>query len=402
MEQSTFEKEASNILGRLHNLAIYLSVNIIGLFTKKNIILFESIPDFDGSPWMIYKEMQKRGLEKKYKLIWAVDSSFKHHQNINTYPFFGKHSFKQKIKLLHFIAKTRMIVENNRFIYKFSSQTFRIHTQHGAPLKNCSSYTFALGKVDAILSLSEYAKSIEIKNFPSARENLVVLGYPSNDRLFENVDLYKNSFWQRSSHTKEKFDKIIGWLPTFRQHRGDGTAKTLKHFPYGVPLIQTESELISLNQLLKGKNILLAIQMHHAQMENFSKKTFSNIILISQDIKYNMNISTANLMQSFDALITDYSGAYHEYLLLDRPIALSIDDYEEYAKNTGFCIDYFDLIKGVYLKTFSDLTHFVEDISNGIDSTKDEREKTKNRFHKYTDNKSTNRVVDYLIEKAQL
>ena len=402
MPQNTLATKSSIFWVRLYNLAIYLSANIIGLFVKKDIILFESIPDFGGSPWMIYKELQKRGFERKYRLVWAVDSCNTPPNNIKTFPFFGKHSFKQLIELFFLVARTKMIVENNRFIQKFSSRTFRLHAQHGAPLKKCFDYTFALGKVDAILSLSENTASIEQQIFPSAKENLVVLGYPSNDRLFEEINLHKNGFWQKHSLSKDNFNKIIGWLPTYRQHRGESTGKTTKHFPYGIPLIQSESELISLNHLLKEKNILLAIQMHHAQMENFSKKSFSNIVLISQDVKYEMNVSTANLMQSFDALITDYSAAYHEYILLDRPIALSIDDYEEYAKNPGFSIDYFDLIKGVYLKSTSDLMRFINDVSNGIDSAKKERESSKLRFHKYIDNQSTKRVVDFLVKKVEL
>ena len=142
--------------------------------------------------------------------------------------------------------------------------------------------------------------------------------------------------------------------------------------------------------------------MHHAQAKNFPKIHFSNIILISQDLKYEMNVSTANLMQSFDAMITDYSAAYHEYTLLNRPIALTIDDFEEYSSKTGFVFDYFDWIKGVYLKNSTDLIHFIEDISNGIDSAKNEREKAIHRIHKHVDNQSTKRVLYFLIDKANL
>ena len=173
-------------------------------------------------------------------------------------------------------------------------------------------------------------------------------------------------------------------------------------FPFGIPLVKTEENLDQLNGLLKEKNILLAIQMHHAQMANFSKKSYSNIILIKQELKYEMNVSTANLMQSFDALITDYSAAYHEYIMLDRPVALTIDDYDSYVSKTGFLFDYFEWIKGVYLKTISDLILFIEDVAAGVDSAKAERKIAAGRIHKYIDNKSTQRVVDFIVENVDL
>ena len=142
--------------------------------------------------------------------------------------------------------------------------------------------------------------------------------------------------------------------------------------------------------------------MHHAQAANFSKRTFSNIVLMDQNLKYEMNVSTANLMHSFDALISDYSAAYHEFVMLDRPVALAIDDFEEYSSRTGFVFDYFEWIKGVFLKTVPDLLHFVEDVANGVDSAKTEREMAARHIHKYIDNQSTKRVVDFLVEKAKL
>ena len=115
-----------------------------------------------------------------------------------------------------------------------------------------------------------------------------------------------------------------------------------------------------------------------------------------------MGVSTANLMQSFDALITDYSAAYHEYIMLNRPIALTIDDFEEYSSKTGFLFDYFEWIKGEYLKTTSDLMRFIENVANGIDTAKAEREQAMHRIHQYVDNQSTKRVVDFLVEKVKL
>lgn len=371
--------------------------------TKMNYIIFESYPDFDGSPKKIYDEFVCRNIQKKFKLVWAVDKS---QQNLslkyNAVGFFGNLSVLGRIKRKWMLMHAKLIVDSNRYVRKINPKTYRLYTQHGAPLKKVFSYTYALGDVDVVLSLSEEMSGLEHAIFPSAHGRLEPLGYPSNDGLFVEKDSRINAFWRKSVGDEFSFEKIVGWMPTYRQHRNGGVNDTNYVFPYGIPLFQKHEEFDKVNAFLKEKNILLAVQMHHAQADNFPKQIYSNIVLIPPALKQEMGISNANLMSNFDAMITDYSGAYHEYLLLNRPIALSIDDYDEYAKNPGFSIDYFDLIKGVYLRDTSDLIHFIEDVANGVDSAKEEREKSLRRIHKYTDGQSTKRVVDFLIEKANL
>lgn len=368
---------------------------------KQNIILFESYPELGGSPWMIYQELIRRGYDKKYKLVWVVGNSFEPPPNIKTVSLFGK-GFKYYTRKLLYLIPAKAIIDSNIYILKIHPKTFRLYTQHGAPLKDWKFYSKKIGNVDAILTLSKATETIDTNLYPNATGRFFTLGYPSNDQLFLDIDLYKNGFLPEITKTSQKFDKIIGWLPTYRQHKSGGNKGSDYVFPFGIPLLKEKEDFESLNTLLKEHNILLAIQMHHSQKKNFPEQKFSNIALIHDSDKRKFNVSTMNLMHCFDALITDYSAAYHEYILLDRPIALSIDDYEVYSKKPGFCIDYFEWIKGVYLKNVSDLKYFIEEVANGIDSAKKERQKTMHRIHKYVDNKSTQRVVDFLIEKAKL
>ena len=386
----------------------YLLMYLAGLFLKRDVILFESYPELDGSPWMVYLELKKRGFAKKYRLVWAVDASFSAPKDVDCVPFFGKISLKQKIVRKIYALRAKLILDCNRPLYKKNPYTIRMFMRHGGPLKKCSDYIHSIGKIDYAPTLSQDIQKIDFIDFKDACvkkiEDLVPLGFPANDRIFENVDLFENGFYPSlcTSYTGKRFKKVIGWLPTYRQHRSGTRVDSEIVFPFGVPLIKAKEDLFRLNAVLSEKDTLLAIQMHHAQMSNFAKEKFSNIILIDQNLKYQMGVSTANLMHSSDALITDYSAAYHEYVMLNRPIALSIDDYEQYASKTGFLFDFFDWIKGVYLKDVSDLIHFVDDVANGVDSAKKEREKAMHRIHKYVDNGSTQRVVDFLVEKAKL
>ena len=169
-----------------------------------------------------------------------------------------------------------------------------------------------------------------------------------------------------------------------------------------MPLIYTIEDLKVLNETLAKFDILLAIQMHHAQQNFFPSISFSNIILISPQIKRECQVTNAELMNSFDAMITDYSAAYYEYILLNRPIAISIDDLEEYSQKIGFSIDFFDIIRGQYLKSFNDLISFIQSLSKGDDLFIEDRARSLKKIHKWTDNQSTKRVVDFIEKNVNL
>ena len=217
--------------------------------------------------------------------------------------------------------------------------------------------------------------------------------------VFRNPkDLYAGLI-QELAGTDKKFDKIIGWLPTFRDHRLAHYGKN--RFQFGLPALHSLDEYNKLNDVLKKNNELLIVQMHHAQAKNYQQlPKASNIVFVNEAIKNKYGIATTDILGNCDALLTDYSSAYHEYLILNRPIGLCIEDLPQYAKTNGFFCNYLDWIKGDYLLDNSDLCSWVNDIALGKDNSKAERETSLNKIHKYKDDKATERVVNYIIEKA--
>lgn len=373
---------------------------------KRDCIIFESYPELDGSPWMIYQEMKKRGYNKKYKLVWAVDVSFVAPENVTCMPFFGKLSLQQRLKRVYCISTAKMIIDSNRYVGKLCDETFRLYTRHGGTLKKADCYSKSIGNVDCILSLSDEMAEIESKfvynETPVKEKHFLIMGYPNNDRLFFYDDQYKKIFFNGLKRNGFEYDKVVGWMPTFRKHKNKDRIDSIMDMPYGIPLLYKQDDFDKLNDLLRKNKVLLVVKLHHAQLLDFPVVKYSNIVTISQKSQSLSKIPMMNLLEMFDALITDYSSVYHEYILLNRPIALSIDDIDSYSAGTGFSIDYFDWIKGVYLKTATDLFHFIEDVAYGVDSAKIERESAMHRIHKYIDNKSTQRVVDFIVEKVKL
>ena len=95
-----------------------------------------------------------------------------------------------------------------------------------------------------------------------------------------------------------------------------------------------------------------------------------------------------------DALLTDYSSVYIDYLLLDRPIGFVTDDWDAYRNSRGFVFD--DpraVMPGPFLTDYAELTTFLSDVASGNDPFQDRRRTLADRFHTYADGQSCERVL---------
>ncbi len=150
--------------------------------------------------------------------------------------------------------------------------------------------------------------------------------------------------------------------------------------------------------------MLVVLKPHFAQDVSAIKALdLSNIIFISDDFFLQNDITSYRFVGSCDALLTDYSSIYFDYTLCDKPIGLIWEDYEEYAKNPGFAVDMDAAMKGgVKIYTLEELENFVQDVATGVDRLKQERREVRDLYNYSTDGKNSERVVDFLIEKAKL
>ena len=364
--------------------------------SEKPVILFESYPDFDGGVLAVYEELVRRGYDKKYDLVWAVYSDFNLKTDYKTVKFFNCNSQEKQ----NIIKRTKCIIDSNRYIYKFSQNVYRLFLPHGFSLKKCSNYNKGIGLVDAIITTSEEMFKLDKNVWPDCiKDKFIITGMPNMDILFHPKDI--KELVKDLTGSDKKFNKIIGWFPTYREHRGSLCGRN--KFKFGLPCIYNLNDYEKLNNILKVNNNLLIIEMHHAQAKNYQKlQNLSNIIFTNIEIRNKYKISIADILGNFDALLTDYSSMYHAFVILNRPIGLIIPDLPEYAKTKGFICNYLDWVKGDYLLDISDIYKWIDDISNGKDNSKLEREISLNKIHKYKDDKSSQRVVNFLIEKAKL
>ena len=81
-----------------------------------------------------------------------------------------------------------------------------------------------------------------------------------------------------------------------------------------------------------------------------------------------------SLVGQSDALITDYSSIYFDYLLTQKPIGFVIDDIDSYSDKRGFVVENpEDYMAGEKIKDVSGLKQFIDGILDGKDLWKEKR-----------------------------
>ena len=125
---------------------------------------------------------------------------------------------------------------------------------------------------------------------------------------------------------------------------------------------------------------------------------FKNVIFINDEqIGNDINLA----LKSVDVLITDYSGIYFDYLLLNKPIVFFPFDYDYYKnKDRGFYYDYFDekITPGPKAKNWDEILVLLEDLFNGNDNYITKRIEARKKFNKYNEGNNSERVFREILK----
>lgn len=376
---------------KIFKMICNIVVSISKLFPLSNLIVFESNPDFADNTYPVYNLLLEKGYNRKYKFVWILNSSKQDRQlpkNVFQIQRFSG-SVIEKIRAIWVIARAKYIIDSNRYIHKSRDSQIRIHLKHGLPMKDASTYNQAIGKVDVITVPSEYWVDISSKEHSINKKYIKPLGFPRNDVLKKKIHNEKN----------------IIWMPTYRNCVGvDNGFDFNQLMPFGLPFIDSEKTLNFLNDYLNSLDVVLYVRLHPAQNINgIHIDNYSNIRLCDNEFLRRKNLALYDFLGYTDALITDYSSVYYDYLLLDNPIAVALQDFEEYSKNNGIIYDNLEGFKEAYpayfINSFDDLIRFVEEISKNIDSTMQERLVAKEKYQGSVNMNATEKVVDYIIKK---
>lgn len=265
-----------------------------------------------------------------------------------------------------------------------------IDTTHGTPLKKIgyldktsSSLIKYEDTFDFIICQSNFGKKIIKDAFGATEQQCLLTGLPRNDELFK-----ENGF---KIFEEIHYSKLVIWMPTWRQ--GSGVTDIIDsevQFP-----ILTSDNIGTMDEFLTSQNILLIIKPHPYQKNNLIfHNHFTNIKIIDNEYLFNKGITLYELLGQSDALLTDYSSVYFDYLLLDRPIGFTSVDYDSYNQNRGFVVnDPEKIMPGDHIRNFESLIVFLKKISSNQDEFSENRKAVSKIVNEYNDPYSTERML---------
>ncbi len=367
---------------------------LLSLLGRPAIIL-ESTPDFSDNTFPVYQQLLEWGYDRKYTMVWACG---KRHspadvpENVRCiYP--REKGLYEKLRWLYYMSCARAMVCCNYFLLPVRTGQTAFYLTHGIPMKSVRGYYKVPEEIHYCLSAAPGVAEQIAYQFEVDPQKVFSLGYPRND-----------IFTQPPQPVKEMLEttckKVVVWYPTFRQHTNGmktGSGKAL-------PVIHDAKTACELNDWARELDVLLVLKPHFAQdLTEIKSMELSNIRFITDGFFREHNTTSYGFVAGCDGLITDYSSIYYDYTLRDRPIGLVWEDIAEYRENPGFAVDVDAHGKGgVKIYTLEDFKSFLQEVVTDTDSCGQQRRAIRDLANYAPDGKSTQRVTEFIIEKAKL
>ncbi len=229
------------------------------------------------------------------------------------------------------------------------------------------------------LATSEPLAVITASAFRTTMDHVIIDGYPRNDAMLdatfpnlltaeEKLNIHNFTEW------KAEGNRIDLYMPTFRESES---------------LFFKVMNLHIFNEFLKRNKIIFIIKLHPKSKlkKEVEKIQYSNI--------YNMDaeIDPYTFIGFVDILTSDYSSAYSDFMLLDRPVIAFHYDYKEYSMHTRDCYvpfdEYMPELKAINMEELMKNTLLALE----SDPCKEKRKISRDRMFHYQDAEASRRLV---------
>ncbi len=365
-----------------------------GSFPKKRRVLLESNPDLADNVYPVFEAMLRDPFFSDVELMWLVKDPDQWRERFPqknvSFVAFDPNDNRSRLGAARLALTSRVVLTCNKTIWTPGKSQLCLFLGHGTPIKACKGFYTPGPFCNAWSYPTENVKAVMEEQLGLSPAGGMLLGYPRNDYLNRPCGALDKLVDRRGR-------KVLFWLPTFRQHTKDyGSNYALSGC--GLPLLGEDGALEALNAALERENILLVLKPHPVQdMSAIRAGDLSSFKLIYDDDLRKNGVQLYQLLADADALLTDYSSVYCDFLLTGKPIGLTLDDLEQYGASRGLVMDDVTAyLKGRYLYTLDDLTAFLGELSRGEDPAAAQRAQANDYYNHWKDGASALRVASVI------
>lgn len=369
----------------------------------RNLVVFQSWPDFADSPRALYEHIARSTDLETFWVVRSEEVRDRLRDEGIACALDGSDEANAMISRAQFLVSAAYELAMQKRI----GQIF-ISTWHGFALKLTGFFDTAVQDPNAFRAIRSLTTQFDVVTMTSQAARLLfagmhacdprkvfATGFPRNDYLFsENGRAHLEGILP-----PEVLDgKLLLYLPTMRKSlKEEGAQFEENIFNYAT------YDADELERVLEAHDAHLLVKFHpsdSALVDQSRKSLSSRIVYFDEERLQDNQLTLYHVLNAFDCLITDYSSAYVDYLLLDRPMIFSCPDIDRYEADRGFCVDDPTLLMpGAVVKTQEELSKALVDILSGKDDYAFKRAEMTPFFHTHVDGNSSQRTFE-LMQRA--
>lgn len=368
---------------------------------KKKIFIYNSTPSYQNN-YAMYNYLINNEYQNTYQIYYYMPESDKYISQAKNVTLGNS----LKGALYHYLTSKYVFFDTGNMRIKPSKTQCVMNLWHGVPFKRIGFLsktaeknmpTDLMNTFSKIILPNHHMKKTYADSFLLNDEQFFCGGQPRNDLLISDSNPL-----EKLNIDSKKYDKVIMWMTTYRiskderlRHTSDSDwSKT------GLPLLLNQEIVNSVSQELAEQNILLLVKQHttgKTAKEPISET--NNIKLLEESDFLEKGLQLYEVLGQCDALITDYSSVFIDYLLVNRPIGFVVNDIEDYEKNNGFNFEKpLEYMPGQKLLSLDDLSQFILAIANEKDNYNSQRKELSAYFNEY--HKANN--CQYILENMSI
>lgn len=347
---------------------------LCALFSKRRTAVVYTWPSFDDTALALVPELEKSGLNTIYYL---AETNVVAGPN----PGWGPKTVvlpKQSWRALWaFLTSRHVFFTHQCYTMKFPRNMVSVNVWHGMPIKKIGwlrpGGTGPRAKIE--LATSGFWVPI-IQACMQPWGEVLVNGLPRCDRF---TALGHAAVRARLGGVAGSCAKLAVWLPTYRQTVLGSTERD------GVDC-RNEAQLPGFDPdrfdaWLAERNLVCVLKPHPLGPKP-PLRTRGNLRVMDDAALAAQGLTLYALLGGADALLTDVSSVYVDFLALDRSVIHAFADRREYADGRGFTFPWTeDYFAGPMVADMAGVERALDDLAAGRDTHAANRARLKKLFH---------------------
>jgi CDP-glycerol glycerophosphotransferase (TagB/SpsB family) len=346
-------------------------------------------PDFDDQGLAIERELLARGMQ----VAWLCHD--KQIQSVHTSHALEVIHRGTARSVWHYLRARYIYYTHGVYGYaRPPSKKVVVNLWHGMPLKK-------LGVVDGTSpmrftltpAIGPLFQDVLREIWEAPRQHVIITGLPRNDRMLEA------RLTRSQALPVQPNQKLIVWLPTYRrsvvgQIRCDIDVATLKAGHVA------GLDVTDFQQMLVDLDAVCILKLHPMASRSDYPPSSGRLLVWDEAALREHEMTVAQLLGSSDALISDASSVWIDYLLLGKPIVFAFGDIASYTAGRGFIRpELLTELPGPLVTTGDSLVTAVREALT-TDPYRAARSSLADRWHAHQDANSSQRLVDAAIARA--